>query len=692
MLVGSSLWGPLLVLAGVTAVAHSRSASNLIATAMGRASAALHARGDHICSYKPPRLQDPLPPIDLGEHRMRRRKRRHEAPPLRIRYFYHNESISRLDPEKFRLINERILPQAVEYWSTHLRPRYPLTVPARLNRRCPEDKVFFVQGDPTPFCRERCEAVSLCGEVPVPAEHLGPCRVCNFSGLNCQVLPDEATNEAARNVTVQKGVPDADFVLYVSAIEGEKCTQGETIAYAVHCQQETDFDRPIAGHANLCPSTLLPDEQHIRTLLSTVKHEVLHALGFSVSLFAFFRDDDGKPLSERITATGRPDIDEELMVHRWNDRIVRSVDMPWLTTAGLLTKKRYYVVTPRVQQAVREHFRCSDLIGAELEDQGDDGTRLTHWEKRLFENEAMTGTNTQNPAYSRITFALMEDTGWYWASSGYDPLQWGRNLGCNFTNMSCYEWMRLRRLQGQSPAPYCDSVKRNPLRTTCTATRSAVALCNLVHYLTKPLPKEYRFFEQIDGIGGDYAASFGGSVALADYCPFVQEFTWQNSGRNSDCSYETNQPDRGKNFALERYGQHSACFDTGRWKESTCEQVRHWQSWGSACYQYRCHDGLLEIILSSNASIRCLYNGQKSYVRIVDEDAWLHTSHIVCPACEELCSPEECRPVEELDLVNAIDSDETAYQQSLKCYASPLAPSAWLGAVSSLLLLTAGTI
>lgn len=38
----------------------------------------------------------------------------------------------------------------------------------------------------------------------------------------------------------------------------------------------------------------------------------------------------------------------------------------------------------------------------------------------------------------------------------------------------------------------------------------------------QPLPKEYRFFDQIDGIGGDYAASFGGSVALADYCPFVQ--------------------------------------------------------------------------------------------------------------------------------------------------------------------------
>ena len=33
--------------------------------------------------------------------------------------------------------------------------------------------------------------------------------------------------------------------------------------------------------------------------------------------------------------------------------------------------------------------------------QGEEGTALTHWEKRLFENEAMTGTHTQNPIYSR---------------------------------------------------------------------------------------------------------------------------------------------------------------------------------------------------------------------------------------------------------------------------------------------------
>lgn len=46
--------------------------------------------------------------------------------------------------------------------------------------------------------------------------------------------------------------------------------------------------------------------------------------------------------------------------------------------------------------------------------QGGDGTALTHWEKRIFQDEAMTGTvHTKDPAYSRITFALLEDTGWY---------------------------------------------------------------------------------------------------------------------------------------------------------------------------------------------------------------------------------------------------------------------------------------
>ena len=52
--------------------------------------------------------------------------------------------------------------------------------------------------------------------------------------------------------------------------------------------------RPIAGHANLCPGSISTKRQELDILLSTVKHEMLHALGFSVSLFAFYRDSEGK--------------------------------------------------------------------------------------------------------------------------------------------------------------------------------------------------------------------------------------------------------------------------------------------------------------------------------------------------------------------------------------------------------------
>ena len=100
------------------------------------------------------------------------------------------------------------------------------------------------------------------------------------------------------------------------------------------------------------------------------------------------------------------------------------------------------MVTPRVVEEIRNHFNCSELEGAELEDQGGEGTALTHWEKRILENEAMTGTHTQSPVFSRITLALLEDSGWY--KPNYEmasDLTWGKHLGCNFAMKSCKSWI-----------------------------------------------------------------------------------------------------------------------------------------------------------------------------------------------------------------------------------------------------------
>lgn len=55
-----------------------------------------------------------------------------------------------------------------------------------------------------------------------------------------------------------------------------------------------------------------------------------------------------------------------------------------------------------------------------------------------------------------------------------------------------------------------------------------------------------------------------------------------------------------KNFALEKYGKHSKCFDHSEhmWEERSCRQTREWQHWGSGCYEYKCLNGRLQILVS----------------------------------------------------------------------------------------------
>jgi len=492
-----------------------------------------------MCSHRHPRDDEVLPSIHLDEpHEVRKRSIDEN---LRIKLYY-DESVYRLTKQQYNLIHETVLPNAVEYWGKALRVRRTENR-IRLNRKCQQNQVFFKSDSKHPYCKNACETTTMCGEVRVPEEHLEVCRVCNAFGQNCGVVGSNSPGE---------GINSADFVFYISAMETERCQKGMTVAYAAHCQQEAALDRPIAGHANLCPSSVSTKPQELEILLSTVKHEMLHALGFSVSLFAFYRDKKGDPLTPR-GENGKPKLNEELQTRQWSENTIRkekrfrSVRRSDDIRTGLSEKEVDVVVTPRVREEVQKHFGCDTLTGAELEDQGEEGTALTHWEKRLFENEAMTGTHTQNPIYSRITMALMEDTGWYLPN--YDmaeDLKWGKNLGCDFALKSCKEWMESRMKTGKSIHPYCNKVKRDPLETECTEDRSSVALCNLVHH-GHLLPPPFQNFDNIPHVPKTDVGYYGGSVALADYCPYIQEFTWRSNNvvvRGSHCMYEENQPSK----------------------------------------------------------------------------------------------------------------------------------------------------
>lgn len=60
------------------------------------------------------------------------------------------------------------------------------------------------------------------------------CRFCDANGENCR--KEESEEEG-------KGIENADFIFYVSAMQTDRCNKGHTVAYAAHCQQESSLDR-----------------------------------------------------------------------------------------------------------------------------------------------------------------------------------------------------------------------------------------------------------------------------------------------------------------------------------------------------------------------------------------------------------------------------------------------------------------
>ncbi|KAL4002492.1 Leishmanolysin family protein [Acanthocheilonema viteae] len=609
------------------------------------------------CSYKVPNVDDIVfdVPLDAdfadtdmdegGNGRFRKTRNVNNVnsvnndifQPLRIHLYYDKISIDKLTTNVQFFVNTSLLPEAVNYWQAALAVR-PTAIPIRLYRKCESNLYYMRVYEKRQSCVLGCKKETSCGEVIIPDEHLYQCRYCTSP---------ESQNCGFNGPPDGVGVPNTDFLLYVSAVLSERCKNVDTVAYAAHCQQEADLDRPIAGHVNLCPNALSTALHDREVLLSTVKHEILHALGFSAGLYAFFRDDNGNPRTRRNRYNKPISLNKDRSYYNWDPSTIQTIIRnDWWTAEGMVPHPVHVMVTPRVQQEARQHFNCLDLEGAELENQGGDGTAFTHWEKRLFENEAMTGTHTQNPVYSRLTFALLEDSGWYKANySAAEELHWGHHLGCEFARKSCGEWIRNRREKNLLLAPFCDEIKHDGKRslatTRCTTQRDSLALCNLIPY-QKPLPLEYRNFAFLDEVQDDSAIYYGGSVELADYCPYNQEFEWKalNSSerRDSRCELDGNFTPNQANSILEVYGNQSKCFDLATfWTERKCGRIRTFLQYKAGCYQYECSEGRLNIgLFNESFFYPCYFTGQYVHIRKII-NGWLREGVIICPPCEEIC-------------------------------------------------------
>uniref|UniRef100_A0A8D2PTQ2 Leishmanolysin-like peptidase n=1 Tax=Zosterops lateralis melanops TaxID=1220523 RepID=A0A8D2PTQ2_ZOSLA len=530
---------------------------------------------------------------------------------LRIKIVY-DRSVENLLPEKRHLIKNKLFPQAISYLEKTFQVRKSAGA-ILLSRQCVTNQYLRRKADPHRYCQKACADHTRCGPVIVPEKHLQQCRVYNDSDWHRRPTgsPD------------QDGVRDADFVLYVSALTTDRCGHENIIAYAAYCQLEAEMDRPIAGYANLCPNMISTQAQEFVGMLSTVKHEIIHALGFSAGLFAFYRDDDGKPLTPRY-ADGLPPFNESLGLYQWSNKVVHKAVRLWDVRGGkMLRHAVHLLVTPRVVEEARKHFNCPILEGMELENQGGMGTELNHWEKRLLENEAMTGSHTQNRVFSRITLALMEDTG------------------------------------KQLISPYCDTLRSNPLQLTCRQDQRAVAVCNLQKF-PKQLPQEYQYFDNLNGVPAEELPYYGGSVEIADYCPFSQEFSWHLSGefqRSSDCRIIENQPDPTKNYGAEKYGPNSVCLiQKSAFVMEQCRRKLSYPDWGSGCYQVSCSPQGLHVWVKDTVYL-CSRSGQVLTVSI-QMNGWIHVGNLICPACSDFCDscpPERDPPASNLTRTAPID-------------------------------------
>uniref|UniRef100_A0A8C7I5N3 Leishmanolysin-like peptidase n=1 Tax=Oncorhynchus kisutch TaxID=8019 RepID=A0A8C7I5N3_ONCKI len=507
--------------------------------------------------------------------------------------------------------------------------------------QCVTNQYLRKKDDPHRYCQGACADITKCGPVIVPEHHLQQCKVCSETGKSC----------GSAGPLDGKGVEGADFVLYVSGVTTERCGQENIVAYAAYCQLESELDRPIAGYANLCPNMISTQPQEFEGMLSTVKHEVIHALGFSAGLFAFYHDDDGKPLTPRF-ASGLPAFNESLGLYQWSDAVMRKVTRLWDIRGGVMVRHEVHLlVTPRVVEEARRHFGCPILEGMELENQGGMGTELNHWEKRLLENEAMTGSHTHNRVFSRLTLAIMEDTGWYRANySMAERLDWGKGLGCDFVMKSCKFWIERQRQSRKVVTLYCDTVRATPLQLTCRQDQLAVAVCNLQKY-PQDLPLDYQYFDHIPEVSVMDLASYGGAVEIADYCPFSQEFSWHLSGeyqRNSYCRVQENQPDWWRNYGAEQYGPDSVClYQKTAFVMEQCTRRMTYPDWGSGCYKISCSTQGLTVWVEDTA-YQCMRTGQLLSVSVRVND-WVYNGVLVCPACSDFCSacplPQQLPPL-----------------------------------------------
>ncbi|GFR44754.1 hypothetical protein Agub_g6085, partial [Astrephomene gubernaculifera] len=250
-----------------------------------------------------------------------------------------------------------------------------------------------------------------------------------------------------------------DMYLYITAVQNADCSAGAA-AWARPCLLDLGDNRPLAGAANICPSALgLLGEEALSAVLL---HEMIHALGFTESMFNLTRRPDGshRPLSEVVQVAGGSSSG----------------------SGGGSGVSR--LVTPAVVAAARAHWGCPGLAGAQLEEEGSAGSAGSHWEYTHYQGEVMVASTIFSasgspPALSNLTLSYLEDTGWYGVNrSAAGLLSWGAGSGCALpSSPSCWQYMQ----EVPEQQLFCDP-STGDSSSLCSPDHKAPGMCRSLNF------------------------------------------------------------------------------------------------------------------------------------------------------------------------------------------------------------------
>lgn len=154
------------------------------------------------------------------------------------------------------------------------------------------------------------------------------------------------------------------------------------------------------------------DQRHPFNLIT---HELLHGLGISSAYFNLWIN----------PKTNQPYLYEDITTR---PQVMYNCSFP---ERGI-KREAWFVSTPSIRKFVKERYGNDEFFtptcqaGIEMEDDGPEGSRLTHLEARVYPNENMNASPKPDAIISEITLALLEATGYYEVNMSLaEPLTFG---------------------------------------------------------------------------------------------------------------------------------------------------------------------------------------------------------------------------------------------------------------------------